>query len=427
MSKKSIALIWPKSTFLDNPMVWPPLGLLYLSAQLEAQGHHTEFFDLNFQELPSDGDFDQLWLSATSPQIRETKRIAQITSEWEYTKTVLGGAGAWANPKTHLELLFNFVVSGESDHPDSVAKIVDYVSKPYLYGTQKHITFPTDKKLDWVLPPNRRWTTNYHSYMHDKNGNSYRMSSLFTARGCPMECAFCESSRHGIIWDRLTRYEPLHIVEQQIREIKDLGFTGLAYYDDILPLNKKRTLEIMELHRKYDMKFRCFLRTDIINKQGGKEYLQKLADGGLIEIFVGIESADNNIKNGIHKGTTIEQDENVLQWCRELGITFKGSFILGLPGESMESMEITRKWILSQNPDGIRIQVGRLIPFPGTPLYDKVAEYDLKYDTQIDDNFFYAGNGEMSSFVSTSHLTRDEIDIFWHRLQNEMKENGFRI
>jgi radical SAM superfamily enzyme YgiQ (UPF0313 family) len=172
------------------------------------------------------------------------------------------------------------------------------------------------------------------------------------------------------------------------------------------------------------MKFRCFLRTDIINKQGGKEYLQQLADGGLIEIFVGVESADNKIKDGIHKGTTIEQDTNVLQWCKEIGITCKMSFILGLPGESRESMEKTRAWILENRPH--RTQVDRLIPFPGTPLGDRPEEFDIKYDRQVDDEFFYKGREDLDlkSFVSTSNLTREEIDLFWHDLEIEMKKEG---
>lgn len=419
--KKSIALVWPKSTFLDNPMTWPPLGLWYLSAQLEAQGHHTEFVDLNFQELPKDGDYDQLWLSSTSPQMQETKRIAVETYGWTKTKTILGGAGTWANPDTHKVLPFNIIVAGECDHPDTVKSLVEVAD----YSKNRFFSIPTSKTLDWVLPPNRRWALNYHSYMTDNNtGIKHRMSSLFTARGCPMECAFCESSRHGVIWDRLTRYESLGIVEQQIKEIADDGFTGLAYYDDILPLNKKRTLLMMDLHRKYNMKFRCFLRTDIICKQGGKEYLEKLRDGGLIEIFVGVESADNQQKANIDKGNTIEHDTAVLEWCRELGITMKCSFIFGLPGESYESLNKTRDWILKYRPD--RVQVDRLIPFPGTPLGDHPERFDIHYDSQVDDEFFYKGRMDLDShsFVSTSHLTREQIDKFWHDFEEELQREG---
>jgi len=239
-----------------------------------------------------------------------------------------------------------------------------------------------------------------------------------------MSCAFCESGRHGVIWDALTRYEPLEIVEKQIQEIKELGFTGLAYYDDIFIINRPRTLKLLDLHAKYDMKYRCFLRSDIVCKHGGKDYLQQMKDGGLIECFVGVESADNQIKNNIHKGTTIEQDTAVLQWCRELGITCKMSFIIGLPGESLESMNKTRDWILENRPH--IVQVDRLIPFKGTPLVDHPEEYDLKYETQPDEEWFFRGRYDINSksFVSTSHLTVEQIDKFWHDLESELIREG---
>lgn len=566
-----IALVFPKSTFLNDPLVWQPLGLFYLGAQLEAQGHLCEFFDLSVDELPNDGDFDQMWVSSTSPQIAEARRIGNIVSTWANTKTVLGGAGAWANPETHKELGFDLVVVGEADHPETIKEI--------LNSKSSFIIAPVNKTLDWVLPPIRRWSLRYHSYMQ-----GYRMTSMFTTRGCPMSCAFClgenqrvlmangtykyiqdvevgdtvmglhkgktagfyvaptkvlgvhnqgikqtikitsgdsslrctpdhklyvddgnktrwkradssfagktsvrlfpeikertddfkrgwlagyiagdkslpkhsidsvedfkdeqvydlttdchsfivegfivhncESGRHGVIWDSMVRYEPMFIVEEQIKESKALGFQGLAYYDDIFILNKKRTREMLELHRKYDMKFRCFLRSDILIKHGGKEYLKELQDGGLIEIFVGVESADNQIKKNIHKGTTIEQDTLVLQWCKELGITCKMSFILGLPGESMESMEKTADWIFENRPH--RVQVDRLIPFPGTPLTKNAQDYDLTYETQPDEEFFFRGRADMDirSFVSTSHLTVEEIDKFWYQLEIDLKESG---
>lgn len=239
-----------------------------------------------------------------------------------------------------------------------------------------------------------------------------------------MSCAFCESGRHGVIWDGLTRYEPLWCVEEQIRECVELGYTGLAYYDDVFILNRKRTMKMLELHKKYGMVWRCFLRSDILCKHGGKEYLKQMRDAGLIEVFVGVESADDRIKNNIHKGTTIDQDTKVLQWCKELGIRCKMSFILGLPGESMESMEATRTWILKNRPD--IVQVDRLILFPGTPLTDHIETYDLNYEFPIEEEWFFRGRHDIDSqsFVSTSYLTVEEINDFWHKLEVELVEKG---
>ena len=404
-------------------MVWPPLGLWYIAAQLEAQGHRTEFFDLSLvgSKLPADGDFDQLWLSATSPQIAAVRAIGRQTEAWTRTRTVFGGAAPWANPKTALELPFDLVVSGEGDHPETVARTVELAATP---GADKHFVPMPRRDLDWVLPPIRRWNDQYHSFMRDLEGNQRRMASLFTARGCPMSCSFCESGREGVIWGNMVRYEPVEKVEVQIADIVSRGFTGLAYYDDIMPLNRPRTLALLEIHKRYNLVFRCFLRSDIIAKYGGKEYLEKLRDGGLIECFVGVESADNEIKRNIRKGTTIEQDEDILNWCKELGIRLKMSFILGLPGETRQSMERTRDWILKHRPH--RAGFDRLIPFPGTPLVDHMENYDIKLEEPVPEEFFFRGDPTLphNAFVSTSHLTREEIDEFWVETDALLRAEG---
>jgi len=424
MNKKSIALIFPKTTFLEYKMSFQPLGLMYLGAQLEKQGHSVEFFDLNEDALPQDGDFDQIWVSATSPQIYETKRIATETAGWTKTKRILGGAGPWASPDTHKEINYDLIIGGECDHPDTVSTIVEMADNSEK-GTYR--LFPVHKNLEWVIPPLNRYANRYKAYMTDLGTDiRHRMISITSSRGCMMNCAFCEVGRHGVIFG-MVRYEPLAIVEQQIKNCVADGWTGIAYYDDVFPIQKPRTLAIMELHKQYGIKFRCFLRTDIIMKYGGYEYLKQMRDGGLIEIFVGVESADNKIKDGIDKGTTIEQDTQVLEWCRKLGITYKASFILGLPGETKQSIDKTRKWILEQNPQGMRIQVERLIPFKGTPLGDHPEKFDIHYDSLPDDEWFYAGDlSNMESFVSTTNLTRQEIDTEWKNLLKEMKDRGFR-
>ena len=413
-----IALVFPKSTFLSNPLVWPPLGLFYIAAQLEAQGHTTDFFDLSTRELPEDGEFDQLWLSAKSAQMYEVRKIATKVKKWEITKTVFGGAAPWADMNVR-ELPFNLTVIGEGDQPKTIGRIVLEAT----YSKRAMYFAPQAKDLEWVLPPVRRWTLDYHAYMNDSQGNKYRMASLFTTRGCPMSCAFCESGRRGVIWGKTTRYEPLWCVEEQIKECKELGFTGLGYYDDVFILHKSRTLKLLDMNYKYDMKWRCFLRSDILCKQGGKDYLERMRDNGLIEVFLGIESASNRIKNNIHKGTTIEQDTKVVQWCKELGIRCKTSFILGLPGESLESMNKTRDWILERRPD--IVQVDRLILFPGVPITKHPEEYDLKYERIPTDDWFFRGkDGAGESFVSTSFLSREQIDEFISDLDKELVEEG---
>src|SRR3990172_7788279 len=422
----NIGLVFPRSTFLIDPLVFPPLGLWYLAAQLEAQGHTTDFRDLTCDPSPADGEFNQVWISATSPQMHEVRRLAELTRAWEKSAVIFGGAAPWANPEPACDLGFDVVVSGESDHPETIRRIVKQAGRGA--ATLRLAPSITLGPLDWVLPPVRRWDDKYHATLTDRAGHPHRTATLFTSRGCPMACAFCESGRNGVIWDRFVRYEPLSLVADQFREIAERGHTGLMFYDDILPLNQPRTLALTELIKQYGFVWRCFLRTDVISKQGGFEYLRALSDSGLVEVLAGVESADNRIKANIHKGTTIEQDTRVLNWCKQLGIKFKASFILGLPGEDRESLERTRDWILTHRPD--RVDVNTLIPFPGTPMTRRAEDYlgvkyDVKWEEELPEEFWFKGAREHNeSIVSTSHLTRQEITEFRDRLMQDIEREG---
>lgn len=403
-----IGLVFPKSTFLIDPMVYPPLGLWYLASQIEAQGHETDFFDLSTMALPEDGEFDQIWISATSAQIAQVRLIERRVKNWTRTTTILGGPLAIARPREFP--YFDMVYVGEADHPNVV--------KALLRETLPLNTPQWFPNLDFVIPPTRRWSHLYHAYL-----NGERTTTMFTSRGCPNSCAFCESGRKGKMWGNRVRFEPLEVVKHQIAEIEALGFGAIMFYDDILPINKPRTYEIMESLKEHHMLWRCFLRTDIIERHGGYEYLKAMHDSGLVEVLAGVESASNVIKNNVGKGTTIEQDTNALQQCQKLGIAFKASIILGLPGETRETMETTRDWILKNRPD--RADVNILIPFPGTPIMDHPNEYDVEWEEELPEEFWYKGpRDESIAIVRTSELSAQEIKDFRDELIEDLEREG---
>lgn len=247
----NIALVFPKSIFLIDPLVYPPLGLWYLASQLESKGHKTEFFDLSEDELPKDGEFDQVWISATSPQMQEVRRIGNIVKYWDKSTTILGGAAVWARPDACKDLGYDTIVEGEADFSEAINILTSQ-------SVIEHYKPVPPANLNHILPPIRRWANRYTAYLEDNDGNQHRTSTMFNSRGCVMSCSFCESGRLGVIWGNSVRYEPLETVIKQLDDIKEGGFTGIMFYDDIFPIHKSRTLAILDELSKRNFVWRCF-------------------------------------------------------------------------------------------------------------------------------------------------------------------------
>jgi anaerobic magnesium-protoporphyrin IX monomethyl ester cyclase len=431
IKKMKIALIWPKSTFLENPMVFPPLGLWYVWTILEEMGQ-VSYIDTSvddYQEIP---ESDYYFVSGTSSQLLEIRRILKWVKANRDGITVLGGPHALTHESDHLcSLGFDLVYKGEVNSREDLE---------FLFNAppdSRIITRPFSKNLDNLKRPCRKAATRYKAKLLDSNGKEHPTTTLFTSRGCPNKCAFCESG-YGRMWGNRVRFNPVSLVIQEIEECYNLGFTGLMFYDDIFPLNKNRTLQILEVLEKYHKEigavWRCFLRSDILLMSGGGyDYLKKMRESGLAEILVGVESASNAVKNNVQKGTTIEQDTQMLKLCKEMGIKFKASIILGLPGETIETMEETREWIFRHRPD--RVDIGTLIPFPGTPISTdmalKTGQYDIYLDTstvdlsqgetKLPESFWYKGPRDKSiCLVGTSSLTPQEIEKYRNKLIEEI-------
>lgn len=416
-----ICLILPRATFLEDPMIYPPLGLWYLWRILETMGHEVAYRDLSRDELPLE-DYDLYFVSGTSPQMFEIKKLGGILRS-HGKRSVVGGPHATTHdPGELLNAGYDIVVQGEAD---SVGVLEEIISSPG--GTT--INPARTETLEHLITPSRKAAWRYGARIDDEDGRPHRATSMFTSRGCPMSCAFCETVS---IWGRKVRWVPIDTVRKEIEEIIDLGFTAIQFYDDIFPMNRERTREMMDIlghyHQTQNLIWRCFLRTDIIEKFGGFEYLKEMYDSGLREVLAGVESGSNQIKKNVRKGTTIEQDTQALNWCKELGIRFKASIVIGLPGETRETLETTRRWILENCPD--RVELCGFIPLPGTPIVNSVEagldEFDIYWNRdEISEQYWYVGGGRERTvgkmLVGTSSLTPEQITEFRDRLVDEIK------
>ncbi|MBT4768926.1 MAG: hopanoid biosynthesis associated radical SAM protein HpnJ [Rhodospirillaceae bacterium] len=191
--------------------------------------------------------------------------------------------------------------------------------------------------------------------------------SLYTGRGCKSRCTFC-------LWPQTigghtyrTR-SPANVIEEiaQAKEmfpqVKEFFFDDDTFTDDL-----PRAEEIARGLGRLGVTWSCNAKANV-----PYETLKVLRDNGLRLLLVGYESGNQQILHNIKKGMRIEVVRRFTEDCHKLGITIHGTFILGLPGETRETIEETIKFATEINPH--TIQVSLAAPYPGTHLYDQAVE-----------------------------------------------------
>jgi hopanoid biosynthesis associated radical SAM protein HpnJ len=191
--------------------------------------------------------------------------------------------------------------------------------------------------------------------------------SLYTGRGCKSRCTFC-------LWPQTVgghRYRTRsvgHVVEEiawaqkAFPQVKEFFFDDDTFTDDL-----PRAEAIAKELRKLGVTWSCNAKANV-----PRETLKVLREGGLRLLLVGYESGNQQILHNIKKGMRTDVARKFTKDCRELGITIHGTFIMGLPGETKETIEETIRFANEINPH--TIQVSLAAPYPGTALFDQAVK-----------------------------------------------------
>jgi len=191
--------------------------------------------------------------------------------------------------------------------------------------------------------------------------------SLYTSRGCPALCTFCQwpQSLSGHDW----RVRSAENVAQEMRlalqwfpQAKEFFFD-----DDTFNIRKDRVVEVCA--KLKPLKF-CWSANARVH--GDYEMLKAMADSGARLLVVGFESGDAQILKNIKKGFSLDTARKFVKYCKELGIRVHGDFIIGLPGETKETIQKSIEFAKELDCETIQVSVAHA--FPGTELYDDLAK-----------------------------------------------------
>ena len=393
---KRICLVSLPSPFLIDEKVFPPLGLLYLTSALKYQGIEAHVHDGTIESIPR--GFSHYGIGATTPQFPLAVKALKHIKEHNFKSTVIvGGPHATVDPESCRNAGFDSIVVGQGE-------IGLYLAMVY------NCDLISTKAPPYIAPD--RTAIDIKSYQYLIDGRL--ATSVMTSRGCPYNCAFCcKSTGKSIIYP----------AENVIAELHDLhenyGYDALMFFDDIFIADRVRLHKILKHIEPWGMKWRGFVRADMLVK-GGAEMVAHMKKSGCVEVGMGIESGSNSILKAINKGETTDTMLEAIKLLKRANIRTKGFLIVGLPSESDETILETVNFLTMAQLDDVDFSI--YTPYKGSPIYLNKDKYDIHWSELDMEGLWYKGkSGDYKSFVWTSSLSRGQITQYRDQLEGTFK------
>lgn len=192
------------------------------------------------------------------------------------------------------------------------------------------------------------------------------VAATMTSRGCPGKCIFCCS---WLISKEFHPRSPENVLEELRFLSEELGVHEIKFWDDTFTYDAKRVISICDMIKseKLDLSWACNTRTDRID-QG---LLKAMKEAGCHTVCLGVESGDDGILRSIGKEITTSQIKDAFKCAKSVGLDTAGFFMLGHPGDTLETMQKTVDFSKTLDSDYTSYNI--VTPFPGTPLF-KMAE-----------------------------------------------------
>lgn len=362
-------LVNPSSNYFPGSHggIYPPFGLWLMGTALKKHSVEVEIIDLNVHKITlsevaekaKGADF--IGVSCTLDNFKETEKAVKAIREASPNAKIIGGGPAVSvMPDFYLSnIQFDQVVAGEGEVV--ILEIINGCSDKIIKSQKPANLFCPDYSLMRI-----------EDYWQEPvYGLRYPTASTLASRSCPFSCAFCASCYLGSY-----REKAIEAVEEEVKIIKEKGAKSLVFLDPTFGINLERTLELCLMLARYQLEWLCQTRVDVISNQK----LKAMADAGCKRIYMGLESSSQSILDGNRKGTTVEKNLEAIQMVRSFGITPCAFLLLGLPGDTDETIDCTFEMIKKL---GIRITPSTLYPVPGTPIFEIAKTKGLTFEKLV--------------------------------------------
>jgi anaerobic magnesium-protoporphyrin IX monomethyl ester cyclase len=415
-----ILLVNPQSTgiFTTIGTTLPPMGLLYVAASLEHAGHSVRVIDLQLDPFILTREdleaADVVGITSDTTRVEKALQLARQASSMGKT-VVMGGP----HPQfVAAEVLgtghVHFIIKGEGElsFPQLLKTITNGGDPAATAGVifrngDSVVETPNAQPPDVeLLPLPARHLVDLRRYPASLNG--VPITPVVTSRGCPGGCSFCSSSNFfGRGWRQRS---PESVLAELDEVYHRYGFRGVAFVDDNFSLDPERVIRIANGigERSFDLTWWNFSRVDTISRN--PKMVQAMAAAGSKMVYLGIESATDEVLRDIGKKGQIAEAAAAVKVLKDNGIAVFGSYIVGHPNEHRRDIERTIDLAVQLDSDIAQFSI--LTPYPGTAL-----------DAQLKDRIFI----RRWKFYDGLHLVFRHAHINRHFLQFLLLKSYFRF
>ncbi len=407
-----VAIIAPPYPLEEAPA--PPLGVTYVAAAFEAAGAEVRVLDYivsrySREKLARELEAfqpDLVGSTSVTMNFPAAARIVETAKELHPSAvTMMGGPHVTFDAENTLRTYpgIDLLVLGEGE--TTVAELLTRTHDRGAWSEIEGLAFLEDGRfvntgvreliqdLETIPLPAR------HLLPISRYQALGFPVSIITSRGCPYQCIFCQGRR--MVGHRVRYRNPMSVVDE-IQEVLSYGFTRINIADDLFLSNKARARAICEEILKRDLRFdwSAFVRVNIMDA----DIMRLMREAGCDSVSFGIESGSPEMLKRIRKRITLDQGRRAVEICRDVGIQPHASFMVGLPGETPETLRETQAYA-----EELDIIYGYhfLAPLPGTTVREEVEKYDLEILTS--DWSLYDANRPV---VQTSQVSAAEIQAF---------------
>ncbi len=370
---------WPATREIES--YWYPVWLCYPAGMLpdskvvDAPPHRISIG----QTVAMAGDFELLVLFTSTPGFHVDVKIAEMMRDANpKLKVAFVGPPVTIEPEKVLQssAAIDFVVRREFDR-----QIAGYANGEAL-DSMPGVSFRRNGEIihnpdggmieDLDSLP---WVTKV--YKRDLDITRYNVPFLlhpylafYTSRGCPAMCTFClwPQTHSGHRWRLRSADDVANEVRYAIENFP--GLKEVFFDDDTFNYQKARTIELCRKLKPLNFTWSCTSRvtTDY-------ETLKAMKEAGCRLMIVGYESGDPQILKNIKKGATVDMARRFTENCKKLGLLVHGDFIVGLPGETRQTLRNTIDFAKRLDVETIQVSIAH--PYPGTEFYDYVKKNNL--------------------------------------------------